>query len=206
MKCFTIKSGNEYVADVSRVITSSYYDGKEINTVDCIDEAKHYRNSSVPKAWLNKTLFNIKDELLKSKKELKEAKSNNSTSYYIKDYQAKIDKAKKILNWLNKANVIKLDIEVPNFASDLKLRWNRWRKNDRSSKMQLCKQTHSRYYCKACGVVLKNIPYYELPLGNSTKVCVACLYLRLEAIKTAFEGMPEDFRTSFINELVLGSL
>jgi hypothetical protein len=117
-----------------------------------------------------------------------------------------IANSKEILDWLNNAQVVELDIETPNFPSDLKIRFSRWRGDDHSSRMSLKKVSHSKYCCKSCGVILKNIPFYDLPEGNSTKICVACLYLRLDGIKAAFEGMPEEFRTRLTNELILGSM
>jgi len=205
MKCYAIKSGNEYIKDVPRPISNSYYHGAEIEVVDADDEAKHYKNKSAPKAWIKKNLANMVDYIAIAKKNIAETKSNQHHSYYVKSYKDALDKCNRIKKWIENAVVVELDLEKPNFPCDLKLRFNRWYGN-KGSNMKLNKETHSRYCCKSCGVILKNIPYYELPEGNSTKICVACLYLRQEAIKIAFEGLPEDFRTQFTNELILGSM
>ncbi len=202
MKCFAVKSGDEFTADIPRPIANRYYDGYHLSTVECDDEAKHYKTATQPKTWLRANIQRINNTVITTKKEL----ANKSNRWYTNSLQRKIDTGKEVLAWLNAATVVELDLERPNYNTDMKLRWNRWRGDDHASKMKLCKVGHNRYSCKACGVQLKNIPYYDLVDGNSTKICVACLYLRGDAIKAAFEGMPEDFRTTFINELLLGSM
>ena len=209
MKCFTIKSGNDYVADVPRIITSSYYLGIKIQTVDDVDSAKHFKSIYPAKAWIKKAEVTITEKIKDYKARIKQCIStNNHNQWYVTSYRKTLKELKVLVEWIKIAQAIEIDVETPNFPCDLKLRFNNWRRQnaDHASKMTLGKVSHSRYSCKACGVILKNIPFYELTEGNSTKICIACLYLRLDAIKTAFEGMPEDFRTGFINELVLGSL
>jgi len=198
MKCYAIKSGNEFIKDVPRPISNSYYNIK-IEVVECDDEAKHYKNKSAPKQWIKKNLATMANNIEVDKNNLKEAR------YYKPSFKDNIYKNSYIHKWIDNAVVVELDMEKPNFPSDLKLRFNRYSGNT-GSNMRLRKETHSRYSCKSCGVVLKNIPFYELSEGNTTKVCVACLYIRQEAIKSAFEGLPEDFRTEFTNELILGSM
>lgn len=205
MKCFAITSGTEYIMDRYQPIIQTYWNGFVISTVEDVEEAKHYKNKNIPTKWVDKWLPKAKDEHKVYKKKLKEA-TLGKTKYQITRYQENVDKAKIVVDWLTNASVIELDLEHPNFPNRDKIRWDEYRHGDHASVMKLSHSTHSRYTCKACGIKLKNIPYYELPLGNSTKICIPCLHLRVESIKKAYEGMDEDFRESITNELVLGSL
>jgi hypothetical protein len=112
----------------------------------------------------------------------------------------------KIFNWLTNATVVELDVESPNYLSTNKIMWSKWRVRGGTqgqSEMTIQTVTHSRWYCTSCGLRLKNVPFYNV--GNS-RVCIPCLHLRLDNIKTVYERMPEDFRTSITNELIIGSL
>jgi len=185
------------------------YNGYDITLVDSIEEAKHFKNKTTPKQWIKNSVQSNDDALKTAQESLADQiagnPKNNANSYYVNRCQNVCASLKKIQKWLKNATVVSADLEAPNFPSHFKLRWNRYQ-HDHASIMRLESTTHGRYYCKACGVVLKNIPFYELPNGNSTKICVGCLYLRQESIKKAFESMPEDFRTGFINELIIGGL
>jgi len=202
MKCYTIQYGNEYVANVPRVIRSSHWYGNEIQTVDCDDEAKHYKTKKIADTWLGRTIYIQESALFQYKEELK----NTTHSYSISRVRSLISKQNKLVSWLKNAKVVELDIETPNFNTKNTIRWSRWRNDNRQSNMSLSMQSHGRYECKACGIILKNIPYYELTAGNPTKICIPCLHLRIESIKSAYEGMDEGIRETITNEILLGSL
>ena len=203
MKCYTIKSGKEYVADEAQIISNSYWNGINIKVVDCDDEAKHYKTINTPTAWLKRTLPKLEHDLEDCKRKLKLEKQS-SNKWNVGIYTTQVNKCMHIIKWLENAKVVELDLEKPNFPSDSKITWGKWR-NDHSSRMKLMKDTTNLYYCKSCSIKLKNIPYYFIDDGRS-RVCIPCLYLRVESIKSAFEGMDKDHRESIINELVLGSL
>lgn len=206
MKCFTIQSGDEYVADVYRPVASVYYKGFEIVTVGGEDEAKHYRNRSQAKSWLKRQLENMEHEHKKNKADYDLNSGNRWSGPRIKN---KYESAAQVWNWLDSAEVIQLDLEKPNFDRKFKIVWDKWRLSNGSagkSKLKIEIDTTSRHTCKSCGIKLKNIPYYNLTDGNPVKVCIPCLYIRQDTIKAAFEGMPEDFRTNIVNELILGSM
>jgi hypothetical protein len=213
MKCFTIQSGDEFIADLPRVVTYSHYHGPTLNTVVCDDEAKHYKTVSPARSWLKKTTESMQLNYDRNKKtydyETGNGKAVNRT-YMSASYKRRYEADKVVFDWLKNANVVELDIEEPNYLDkDHKVMWDKWRQGDGTagkSNMSLHKDRHSRYTCKACGLRLKNVPYYNIPEGNGSKICVCCLYIRQEAIKCAFEGMPEKFRTSIVNELILGAM
>lgn len=206
MKCFAIKSGNEYIDDTPTAIKYSYYYGVCLNIVDDVYEAKHYKNKSTPKIWIKKTLPKLIIEYKNIIKNYQEQLKVNKSGYFVNNLKNKKDKIKGYINWVNNAKVVELDIEKPNFSSELKLRFNKYYNENHSSNMKLNKVSNNRYICKSCGVVLKNIPFYEVDISSPIRICVTCLYIRAEAIKEAFESMPKDFRENFVNELLLGSL
>jgi len=207
MKCYIIKSGDTYIADVYRAITESWYDGYNFATVDCEDEAKTYEKKATPNAWINTTLKRMRKRFESAKESVKNNK-NTTSSWYSGAHKKRHDSSKEIISWLEDAVVIEIDVESPNFLDkDHKIVWDKWRiraGSEGKSNMKLDMVRTSKYTCKSCGLRLKNIPYYQI--DNNVRVCVPCLQLRLEAIKSAYEGMPEDFRTSITNELILRSL
>ena len=207
MKCYTIKSDDTYVADVYRAITTSWYDGYAMATVDCEDEAKQYKNKTAPKAWIKSTLARMQRNHLCAETSIN-TKGNGGSTFYASSHKKRLDSSAKIISWLEDAVIIEIDVESPNFLDkDHKIVWDRWRMqagSDGKSNMKLGMTRTSKYVCKSCGLRLKNIPYYEID-GN-VKVCIPCLQLRIEAIKSAYEGMPEDFRTNITNELILRSM
>jgi hypothetical protein len=210
MKCFTIKSGDEYVADVYRVITNNYWDGHTLMTVGGEEEAKHYKNKSQPKSWIKNSIERMHEQFEEAQANYDEAKQNQNTwRGYTDSYKRKMTSCKKLLKWLEDAEVVELDLEKPNLDREHKVIFDAWRtRNGTAGKGEMKLQTmgQSRYHCKCCGIKLKNIPFYEFLEGNGYKVCIPCLYIRIDAIKSAFEGMPEDFRNSIVNELILGSM
>lgn len=205
MKCYAIQSGGEFIADVPRPISDSYWNS-DIQTVECDDEAKHYKTKGIPTKWLTKYIGKWDADIKRLQQEIVNAKGTKNQSYYTNSYQTRLDGLEKNTNWVKDAKVVELDMEKPNFPSPIKVMWERWRGDNHKSNMYLSTNTTSRYTCKACGLKLKNVPYYDIPEGNGSRVCIPCLYIRLDAIKTAYEGMDEDFRTTITNELILGGL
>ena len=207
MKCYAIKSGDEYIADVSRAISESWYKGLQFNTTDDVDSAKHYKAKSAPRNWIRK---NAEKYLQMHEYQLKRS-TNSSVREWDQDRAEKLARTSKIIHeWVKDAVVEELDLEEPNFKSDSKVMWNtnyRYHKDsDHQSKMKLETVRHSRFTCKACQVKLKNVPFYVLYDCNNLRICVPCMYIRMDAIKNSFESMDEKQRTTIVNELMLGAL
>lgn len=208
MKCFTVRFENGFIADEIQPLRKGY-DGFTLLIVKEIDEAKHYKNNTIPNKWIKISLERIEDAIKTWNTQKRSSKSNTYAYQYI---QRGLNTANEFIRLFKGAVVVEADLEHPNFPAELKPRWRRhyWDTNfserEHKSRMELSCVSHSRFECKSCGVILKHIPFYNLHDGNSTKVCVGCLHIRSEAIKKAFESLPEDFRTSFTNELILGSL
>jgi hypothetical protein len=199
MKCFTIQSGDEYIGDCSRAITHSYYDGLAFNTVYSVDEAKHYKTKAAPKAWIKRT---IKD--MTPKRDQYDKNVKNGSGYFLRRNKQSLIVANKIVEFVNAATVVELDLDEPNFPDKpYKLRW---RSEDHKSHLSCNTVTHGRYACKACGLILKNIPYYELYTGNANKICIVCLKMRTEAIDAAYQALPEDFREAVETEILVSSI
>lgn len=209
MKCYVIHSQGDYVADGYRTITTKgWHGGLILNTTTDADSAKHYKSKTQPKVWLASTEKAMQKRYDDNKAEYaKQATKGNP--YFTKTFKKNYESARDILNWILSASVIEVDVEFPSFDTKYKIMWDKWRahRGDAGkSRMKLSIDTRSRHICKSCGLKLKNIPYYELVEGNPTKICIPCLYIRMDAIRSAFEGMPEDFRTNIVNELILGSM
>ena len=203
MNCFTIKSGKEFIANSPRIIKNSYYCTK-VNTVDYEDEAKHYTTESKAKNWLKNTtkryasLFVVKTSVFKTYK---------SPNYIFREAKRHLAATKLVLDWLQDAHVVEIDVEVPNYNKTTIIEWRKdYRDNELShaSKMKL-QYSKPNTYCKSCGVRLKNIPFYLID-NYAGRICVPCLYLRLDNIKAAYEGMDEDHRQEITNEHILGGL
>lgn len=213
MKCYAIKSDKLYIKDVPRPITTGWRDTILATTED-IDEAKHYRNHAIPSKWIKNAMGNILNKISNYQKSIKALKtsqigqtnSNNTNyiSYQINHNIKRCDEYIDAETFLSKCSVIEIDVATPNFPSKYKISW--CHHVNYCTGMALKQVTTSRYVCKSCGIKLKNIPYYDLPVGNSTKICVPCLHLRIDSIKKAYEGMDEDFRTKITNEILLRKL
>tara|TARA_R110000822_G_scaffold25990_7_gene78644 strand:+ start:850 stop:1497 length:648 start_codon:yes stop_codon:yes gene_type:complete len=212
--CYVIQSKEEFIGDNSRPIRTSNWKGRSLTVADCEENAKHYAKKAIPTNWIkrsNKSLNDDNDAIgveIEQYNNNKNNKNTNSGNYYD---SWRIDAAKnrrkqniKILTWLKSAKVVEIGVEQPNYEKDFKLRY-RDSGDTHSSDMKLCTTGSAQSTCRACRVVLKNIPYYEFT-RQTGKVCVACLFIRQEAIKSAFEGMPQEFQDEFVGELVLGSM
>jgi hypothetical protein len=214
MKCFTVKSGDQYIIDRPQVISNSYWDGANILVVEEEDEAKHYKSNSGTKNWLVGATKRCKKQLQEyenavAQNQAKQKLNPRHQQYYLRGSITRRDRMQKIVNWLTSAEVVEIDVEFPNHVKTNKLRWiARWRSDNTNhpSNMKMEQHSHSRFHCKACGLKLKNVPFYTMPDGNNTRVCVPCLYLRMDAIKKAYEGMDEDHRESITNEHLLGAI
>tara|TARA_R110002126_G_scaffold128271_1_gene270848 strand:- start:890 stop:1510 length:621 start_codon:yes stop_codon:yes gene_type:complete len=206
MKCFIIKNNEEFISDVTRPIIHEYYDKVLVVAEDEVD-AKHYRKNAIPKNWISKTIKALVAENDRSYADIEQIEQSRKiihSSWKIDNNNKRILANNKIISWLTKAEVVEIETDSPNFNKDFKLRYGRYDTQSRSN-MKLCKSGNAKSMCRACGVILKNIPYYEFT-RQTGKVCVGCLYIRNDAIKAAFEGMPKDFQDEFISELVLGSM
>jgi len=208
MKCFIIKSGEEYIADGTRAISRSYYNGRTLNTTPHMDEAKHYNSPSVAKSWLKKTIHTISDDLESGQNELQESKSHNPTgrSWTMQRIDDNIKNNEITLKWLQKATVESVEVETPNYSKKYKITWDKWRKhleNHGKGRMSIEISKVAKYSCISCGIRLKDIPYYNI---DKSRVCIPCLHLRHDAIEAAFLGMDEEFRNDITNELILANL
>ena len=200
MKCFAIQSGDEYIGDTSRAISHSYYNGLIFNTVCNIEDAKHYKTKAAPKAWVKRT---IKGMTI-SRDQYEYNVQNDSSAYYAKRNNKSLIVANEIVKFVEAAEVIELDLDEPNFPNEpYKLRW---RSENHKSHLSCNTVSHGRYACKACGLILKNIPYYELYTGNANKICIVCLKMRTEAINAAYESLPENFRDAVETEILVSSI
>jgi|GEM_PF-3079837 len=208
MKCYIIKSGTEYIADVTRPIRVRYYDGVQIQDTEHPDEAKHYKNKSAAVNWLSKTLKSMQAERDEAFTKYKDNQGNGSR-WYTDLYKKRYESMDIILKWLSKATVEPLDIEVPNHMKKNKIKWDDWRvqcNEQGKAHISLDILGTARYSCKCCGIKLKNIPFYNIYDGNGCRICIPCLYIRMDNIKAAFEGMDEEYRTDITNELILGGM
>ncbi|MCP3685948.1 MAG: hypothetical protein GY861_25155 [bacterium] len=218
MKCYAIKSGEEFIEDGYKAISTSYYSGASLKITDCDDDAKHYKSATPAKAWVRKYLksYTADVPMLEAVYEEKLKEHNfqkgGNRNYYgngwaLNQAKGKYESAVKILSWLQKAEVVELELDEPNFPSDLKVTWNAWyAKQDKKVRMLARKDSKARTYCKSCGVTLKNVPYFEFPEANSMKVCVCCLKLKVDEINSTFERMDVKHREKITNELILGGI
>lgn len=216
MKCFAIKSGEEYIRDGYRAVTSSYYYGTTLQLTEMEDEAKHYKTASPAKSWVKKNLAKYKEEYEyaqdlyineNAKYQTQKKSSGWASNWEVDRAKKKRDTAQTLVNWLSNAKVIELDIELPNFPSDNKVVWHSWyRDREKKSRMSLKICRTSKYHCKACGVMLKNIPYYEFYEANGMKVCIPCLHLRVDEIVSQYDKMDKKQKDTITNEIILGSI
>ena len=206
--CYVIQNKEEFIADNNRPIRSNWK-GRSLKVAHCEENAKHYYKKATPTNWIKRSNKSLNDDNDAIDVEIEQYNNKNTTSSNYDSWRIDASKKRqkqniKILAWLKSAKVVEIDVEQPNYEKDFKLRY-RDSSNTHSSDMRLCTTGNSQSTSRACSVVLKNIPYYEFT-RQTGKVCVGCLYIRNEAIKSAFEGMPQEFQDEFVGELVLGSM
>jgi len=210
MKCYVIKSGNTYIANYPRVLQYSYWRGVDIRTTIHEDEVKHYRSRSQASGWVKKTLDKLTKDNQKAREDYeKYYDPRNMYHYRSQNAKNRYESIDKIMRWLENSTVDQIDVEKPSFIKKVAIRWCQYRihhKTQAQGLMKIDKVTHGRWYCKSCGLQLKNIPFYNLYESTPTRVCIPCLQLRLDNIKSAYESMDEDVRTEITNELMLGSM
>jgi len=53
MKCYAIKSGNEYIANVPRPYIDRYWEANKLEITDDADEIKHYKSHKIATNWID---------------------------------------------------------------------------------------------------------------------------------------------------------
>mgnify|MGYP003146498728 CR=1 FL=1 len=210
--CYAIQNKEEFIGDNNRPIRCSHWSGRSLLVEHCEENAKHYPKKVTPTNWIKRSIKMLNDDndaidvdVEQHNVKISNQAIGNHYGGWLIDAAKKRRKSNiKIRAWLKSAKVVEIDVEQPNYNKDFKLRY-RDSSDTHSSDMKLCTTGNAMRTCRACGVVLKNIPYYEFT-RQTGRVCVGCLFIRQEAIKSAFEGMPQEFQDEFVAELVLGSI
>lgn len=218
MKCYAIRIGGVviegteipmYIKDVPRPISFHYSSG-DVERTQYEDEAKHYKTGNEAAKWIMKQVIMCREKLEFYEAENAKDKEEHPIRHHTyKPWAGHIKARQSVIDILSNSVVVEVDVEVPSFYKKFSIRYDQYRERQGTAGKgltQLCFRTDSRYSCKCCGIKLKKIPFYDFYDANNTKICIPCLYIRQEAIKSAFESMDEEFRTELHNELVIRSL
>lgn len=208
MRAFAVqlKNGN-FIKDERIPINLGAWN-PQVKNVDDIDNAKHWENKSVASRWIQSRINTINKKIAESQSEHDRISSTTYTGYnpqwQLQSCKNRIAKCNDIIAIVNTCNVIQIDADEPNFPNKKRLRF-RGRNESPSNNMHLHTESTSKYTCDSCSVVLKDIPFYNIGYRN-IRVCIPCLHLRQDNIVRAYETMPEDYRTEFTNELLIGAI
>jgi len=186
MKYFVLHDGDKYVLNTPRPIRNSWRLKLQITTDP--DLAKPFRSLKKAENWKRNNIDRMKG-LLQAHTEI----LNNSTkgSCQFSNLTTSCRKIGEILDELTKMIVSEHDFEVDPNSAVGKLKWNRvYHKHG----MEITNS--SRRTCICCGLILKSIPLFKA--GNSTYICIPCLYRRQEQIEAEYNKMDVSVREEII--------
>lgn len=215
MKVYVIKSCGQYLSDAPKSIHNGDY-GPELSLVESVDEAKNFRTKAQAKTWIKKTTAKMADQFDKCQADIDRDSNgiyngsnriyNGMQTYHARVLNERLCKTRGVHSWLEQSEVVEIESDDPTFLQQIKIVWNVWRVRQNTqgkSLLVLFKDRVFKSSCTCCGLRLKYIPYYNI---NSTKICIPCLYMRMDTIKAEFEKLPEDFRTKIINEYMIANI